>query len=145
MKRINRLKQITRMRAKAGARARWMLLVALVAGVMALAGCTSSKPGAVAPVKATPSPVTSQVAVGLFAFSPTPLAVKVGTKVTWTNNDDIEHSVTQGKPPTAADGGFNSGFFTKGQTFSYTFAKTGAFSYFCMRHNSMTGEVDVTQ
>jgi plastocyanin len=78
----------------------------------------------------------------LFAFSPNPLEVAVGTTVQWTNEDDIEHSVTTGAPP-EGDGVIDSGFFTKGQVYSYTFAKPGTYAYFCRRHNSMTGTVIV--
>jgi plastocyanin len=41
------------------------------------------------------------VVIQTFQFQPTPLAVKAGTLVTWTNNDDIEHTVTAGTPEAA--------------------------------------------
>jgi plastocyanin len=85
---------------------------------------------------------TANVEIKLFSFQPAELQVTVGTTVTWTNNDDIEHSVTQGTPPDFG-GLFNSDFFTKGQTFSFTFNDIGEFAYFCMRHNSMTGKIIV--
>ena len=156
MKKLQRITQF-----KARAKVRWMLMGALLALTVAAMACSPkaatpapapAKPAASATANA-PAAGTPSVKIQLFAFAPSPLMVKVGTKVTWTNADDIEHSVTQGKVPTSSGtsspvadpGGFNSGFLTKGQAFSQTFDKAGAFMYFCMRHNSMTGEVDVTQ
>ena len=73
-----------------------------------------------------------------FAFQPKALEVPVGTTVTWTNDDAIQHSVT------ASDGSFDSGFFTQGGTFAHTFDTPGTYAYYCARHGSMTGEVVVT-
>lgn len=81
--------------------------------------------------------------IKLFTFSPEPLTVKAGTTVVWTNQDNIEHSVTSGSAPDG-DGAFDSDFFTQGQTFAHTFSQPGQFSYFCKRHNSMVGTVTVT-
>ena len=72
-----------------------------------------------------------------FAFRPTPLEVPVGTTVTWTNQDQIEHSVT------ATDGAFDSGLFTLGGTYTFTFEAPGTYAYQCARHPSMRGEVSV--
>ena len=84
-----------------------------------------------------------QVSIKLFSFNPKVLEVPVGTTVVWTNGDAIEHSVTNGtpeKPGTA----FDSGFFTEGQKWSFTFTEPGEYPYFCKRHNSMQGMVKVT-
>jgi plastocyanin len=80
--------------------------------------------------------------IKLFMFSPEPLEVAAGTTVIWTNQDDIEHSVTSGAA-SMADGAFDSEFFTKGQTYAFTFSQPGEYSYFCKRHPSMTGTVKV--
>ena len=72
-----------------------------------------------------------------FAFQPKTLEVPVGTTVTWTNQDAIQHSVT------ATDGSFDSGLFTQGGTFAQTFEQPGTYAYFCARHGSMQGEVKV--
>lgn len=85
---------------------------------------------------------TKQVDIRLFQFQPNVIEVKVGTTVTWTNRDFIEHSITQGKDGKAG-GGFDSGFFTQGKSFSFTFTQPGEYAYFCARHNSMTGMVKV--
>jgi plastocyanin len=72
-----------------------------------------------------------------FAFQPKSLEVPVGTTVTWTNDDAIQHSVT------ASDNSFDSGFFTQGGTFSHTFDRPGTYAYYCARHGSMLGEIKV--
>jgi plastocyanin len=85
----------------------------------------------------TPTPTTAptstgnSVTIANFAFSPTSLTVKVGTKVSWTNNDTVTHTVTANK------GAFNSGPLAPGSTFSFTFTKAGTYSYHCNIHPSM--------
>jgi len=82
--------------------------------------------------------------IKLFQFQPKPLEITAGATVLWTNEDDIEHSITQGEPPLPVNGGFDSGFITQGQTFSFTFETPGEYLFFCQRHNSMTGKVIVS-
>jgi plastocyanin len=89
-----------------------------------------------------PEPAAAQITIKLFQFQPGTITVQPGTRVIWTNQDDIEHSVTSGTPPDG-DGRFDSGFFGKGQTFAMTFEQPGEYPYFCRRHNSMTGTVTV--
>jgi plastocyanin len=45
------------------------------------------------------------VTVQLFQFEPGQIEVKAGTRLTWTNQDDITHTVTSG-PPEQRDGRF---------------------------------------
>src|SRR6266481_3106729 len=42
----------------------------------------------------TPAPKTASVTIMNYGFTPQHLTVKVGTKVTWTNRDNVEHTVT---------------------------------------------------
>ncbi|MEX2554600.1 MAG: plastocyanin/azurin family copper-binding protein [Actinomycetota bacterium] len=112
-----------------------LALVAVIALVAVLGACGGSD---------QPSGTTSNaVSIKGFLFKPETLAVTAGTTVTWTNSDDIEHTVTSGTPE-APSGEFDSGNKTKGQTFSHTFATAGTFTYFCNNHKSMRGEVTVT-
>ncbi len=85
----------------------------------------------------------AQVSIKLFSFNPGVLEIPAGTTVVWTNGDAIEHSVTNGVPGKPA-GAFDSGFFTEGQTWSFTFNEPGEYPYFCRRHNFMRGVVKVT-
>jgi plastocyanin len=82
--------------------------------------------------------------IKVFQFKPKDIMVKVGDTVTWTNGDDIEHSVTAGKPGKET-GDFDSGFFVKDGTYSFTFTKPGAFEFFCKRHPSMKAKVVVSE
>jgi nitrite reductase (NO-forming) len=71
-------------------------------------------------------------------YSANDLMVTVGTLVTWTNNDPgMAHTVT------AADGSFDSGMLSEGDTFSYTFDSPGTFEYFCTPHPWMRARVTV--
>jgi plastocyanin len=74
-----------------------------------------------------------------FAFAPGTIEVKVGTTITWTNNDSAPHTVT------ANDRSFDSGRMEQGQTFSFTFETAGEFAYFCEYHPGMVGTVVVTE
>jgi len=67
------------------------------------------------------------------AFVPKVLHVKVGTTVTWTNDDDVNHTVTSG---TSSDDGVwtSSPPIAGGKTFSHTFDKAGTFPYYCKPH-----------
>jgi plastocyanin len=71
-------------------------------------------------------------------YVPNVLMVPLGATVTWTNNDPgMVHTVT------AADGSFDSGMLSTGQTFSYTFDKPGDFDYACTPHPWMKGRISV--
>ena len=106
---------------------------------------TAVPPTAVPAATAAPKPAgkTVMVDIQVFQFMPNVLEVKAGTTVIWTNKDNIEHSITNGLPGKPG-GKFDSGFFTQGKTFSFTFTEAGEYPYFCMRHNSMQGMVRVT-
>lgn len=82
------------------------------------------------------------VAIKTFQFTPSPLEVRAGTKVTWINWDEITHTITSGTPENR-DGRFNSPLEGKGATFSATLDRPGAYTYFCNRHQSMRGEIHV--
>lgn len=85
-----------------------------------------------------------EVDIKLFTFKPKVLEIPVGTKVVWSNGDAVDHSVTQGTPgkPGAE---FDSGYFTKGGRYSYTFNEAGEYEYFCKRHESMRGKIIVVK
>lgn len=85
--------------------------------------------------KAT-GPVAS-VKIDNFSFGPQTLTVSVGTTVTWTNRDDIPHTVV------STDNVFKSKVRDTDETFSYTFTKTGTYDYYCSVHPKMTGKVVV--
>lgn len=80
---------------------------------------------------------TADVKVDNFTFGPATLTVPVGTKVTWTNRDDIPHTVV------STDRVFKSKVLDTDETFSFTFSKPGRYEYFCSVHPRMTGRVVV--
>jgi plastocyanin len=82
---------------------------------------------------------TTEVKIDNFSFGPATLTVPVGTTVTWTNRDDIPHTVVSTDDPKA----FKSKVLDTDEQFSYTFTKTGIFPYFCSVHPKMTGKVIV--
>lgn len=71
------------------------------------------------------------------------IVITVGTTVTWTNRDPMDHTVTQGKGAAATPHGFNSGVMTSGQSWSYTFTTPGTYQYTCLFHPDMNGQVVV--
>jgi len=87
--------------------------------------------------KAAPVPATTSVQIDNFTFRAPLLTVKPGTTVTWTNGDDIPHTVV------SKDGVFKSKVLDTGDRFSFTFAKPGQFGYFCSLHPHMTGTIIV--
>jgi amicyanin len=79
----------------------------------------------------------------LQSYSPTVFTVKVGTTVTWVNNDTVTHTVTSTSVPSGAQS-FTSGFLAYGNTFSYTFIVLGTYNYDCTIHPFMKGTIVVT-
>lgn len=71
-----------------------------------------------------------------FVFAPAQLTVRVGQTVTWTNRDDIPHTVV-------CAGKFRSKTMDTDGTFSFTFTSAGEYKYFCSLHPHMTGAVKV--
>ena len=84
----------------------------------------------------TPASGTA-VTIDNFAFSPPTLNAKVGQKVTWTNKQDVAHTVT-------ANGGAFDHPMPSGATFSFTFTKAGTFAYHCTIHPSMQATIVVS-
>ena len=86
--------------------------------------------------------VPPSVTIQLFQFRPTPVAVPAGTRVVWTNQDDITHTITSGTPD-KRDGRFSMPLAGKGTTATVEFTHPGVYPYFCDRHQSMRGEIRV--
>ena len=82
-------------------------------------------------------PTSAEVKIDNFSFGPASLTVAVGTTVTWTNRDDIPHTVV------STDKVFKSKVLDTDEKFSFTFAKAGTYPYFCSIHPKMTGSVVV--
>jgi plastocyanin len=78
----------------------------------------------------------ASVAIRDFAFQPATVTVRVGDTVTWTNRDDVVHTVQW-------SGGSESPDLENGERYSRTFTSTGTFAYICGPHPFMTGSVRV--
>ena len=77
-------------------------------------------------------------------FEPSAVQTIEFSSVKWTNNDDVAHTVTQGKPSNATiTPEFNSGPINPGSTFVHFFDKTGTVDYYCSIHPHMVGKVTV--
>jgi 3',5'-cyclic-AMP phosphodiesterase len=78
-----------------------------------------------------------QVSIDNFSFTPQKLTVKKGTIISWTNHDDIPHTVDQD------DHAFASSVLDTNQKFQRAFKDPGQFPYYCRLHPKMTGTVVV--
>ena len=81
---------------------------------------------------------TSAIMLKDFAFSPATATVKVGQKVTWTNEDSTVHNVI------SSDGTLKSKDLSQGDTYSFTPKKAGTISYVCTFHPNMKATLTVT-
>jgi plastocyanin len=91
------------------------------------------------PIVAPTPPTPVGVEISNFAFSPSQITVKVGTKVTWTNSDSAAHTVT------SDTGVFGSKTLNTGSSYSFVFNAPGTYSYHCAIHPSMKAIIVVTQ
>lgn len=124
-----------------------VVLVIVVAVILGTTGkksdSSSTKSSTASSTPAVPdATATDAVAINNFAFGPKAVTVKVGMTVTWTNNDDVGHTVTADQESAEAP---SSKTFNKGETYSFKFTKAGTYTYHCQPHPYMHGTVVVTQ
>lgn len=119
----------------------------LITGLLlaaALAACGSSSSGGSAAVNPGSTPGVAAgptVTIKDFKFTPSTLNVKVGTTVTFVQEDSVPHNATG----TGSDDVIkSSSALSKGQTYTVTFTKAGTYPYMCSIHPYMTGTVVVT-
>jgi len=108
----------------------------LLISAMAVISCSKSS-GYGSNNTTTPPPVANTVSIVSMSFSPATLTVSVGTTVTWTNNDNMTHTVTSDAS------GFDSGDITMGSKYSRVFSVAGTYAYHCTIHPSMKGTIVV--
>jgi len=109
-----------------------MTLVRAAAAATVL-GCLAG--AALGAALAAPDPLA--VGIDNFTFTPPSLTVKAGTTVTWTNRDDIPHTVTSSAKL------FRSKALDTDDKFSFMFTTPGTYEYFCSLHPHMTGKIVV--
>jgi plastocyanin len=106
---------------------RRLLAAALLAVAVAAAGLAPSSAGA----------EETTVKIDNFEFVPAQLTVKAGTTVTWTNADDIPHTVV------ATARTFRSKALDTDDKYSFTFTTPGSYEYFCSLHPHMKAMITV--
>jgi plastocyanin len=123
---------------------RRVLTVLLASTALVAAGCggdDSSSSGGDSGGASSGADGGTQVAMKDIKFQPQSVTVKVGDKVTWTNEDSVQHDVVnvkEGQEP-------KSDLFNKGGTYSYTPTAAGTIEYVCTVHPNMTGTLVVEQ
>jgi plastocyanin len=86
----------------------------------------------------TPNQATgTNVSIDNFSFSPMDLTIRAGQQVTWTNRDDVPHTIV------SVDHQFKSKALDTDESFSFTFKDSGTYEYFCSVHPRMTGKIVV--
>ncbi|MBS0514908.1 MAG: cupredoxin family copper-binding protein [Proteobacteria bacterium] len=112
-------------------------LAATPARVAAILVTTFSIAFATPSLLATPTPATPTIDITKFTYAPKEITVAPGTRIVWTNRDEVPHTVT------AKDKSVDSKAMDTGDKFEYTFTQEGDFEYFCVVHPFMTGVVHV--
>lgn len=99
----------------------------------ALTGCGG---GAAAP---SAGKTGDTITIADFRFTPTPLKVTAGQRITVSNSDSATHTVT------AEDKSFDSKDLKKGQTFTFNApTKAGTYRFVCDIHQYMKGSLEVS-
>jgi plastocyanin len=125
--------------------ARYLSILALT-GLLAFAGCGGSSKSSKSKAAASSSSAAQtngdlgKLTLKNIAFHPKTASVKVGHRVTWTNEEDVMHNVTAVKGAS-----FKSKLFGKDGSFSYTPTKVGTIKYTCTVHPGMDGTLNVTK
>ncbi|HEY1687859.1 MAG TPA: cupredoxin domain-containing protein [Solirubrobacteraceae bacterium] len=73
-----------------------------------------------------------------FAYMPASVTVTRGTRITFTNEDDVEHTATSN-----AEGVFETGSLHRGQSASFELKRPGSYPYHCAFHAFMHGAIKV--
>jgi plastocyanin len=120
-----------------------------------LASCSAdAETPATAPTPTASAPAGPVINLSSLMFHPSTTTVKMGTTITWRNDEPITHTVTSGRfegvdkttglrSSQDPDGTFNAKLAGKGKTFSFTFTKPGDYTYYCDIHQGMNATIKV--
>ena len=86
---------------------------------------------------ATKAAAPAVIVIKDYAFSPANMTVEPGTTVTWVNEDETPHTITDKEKV------FRSAALDTNDRFSYTFTQPGEFTYYCTMHPMMVGTIVV--
>ena len=117
-------------------------LALLLTGLFGLVSCQPEAPAPAPTPTPAPAPVpgpspTVEIEISGFAFNPDTLTVLSGTMVIWTNLDGPPHTVT------TQETGYDSGWLSTGDIFSYTFDENSTYEYYCTIHPFMKATIIV--
>ena len=76
-------------------------------------------------------------------FIPSKVTISSGGQVTFVNNDNTEHTATNGTPAEGPLDGFDTGLMQIGDSYTTPKLSSGEYPYFCMIHPWMTGVIIV--
>src|SRR3990167_9426744 len=99
-------------------KSKYSVLILMVVGIILISGCGQQQIQ------------KESISIKNFAFNPATINIKIGTTLTWTNEDSAPHTVT-------SEENFDSGTLTSGETFVFTFNDKGTFDYICTIHPSI--------
>lgn len=90
-------------------------------------------------VRSRPVATTTSIAMDGRKFVPRVRVVTPGSKIDFPNQDPFNHNIFSN----AEGGQFDLGLYGRGETKSATFAKPGAYPFYCNIHSRMTGWIVV--
>lgn len=117
----------------------WWLAAALTLALAACGGDDGGSTGDAPADEGSAREGTSDVTIENFAFMPAEIEVAPGTTVTWTNMDDVAHTVQD-----EGDLFPESDDLAQGESFEFTYDTAGEYPYICGIHPYMKGTVTVS-
>ncbi len=110
--------------------------ITLACLLMVCAGCKNDSsnpygPPATSSTAPASNPASNVVVMSGMTFNPAQITVKVGTTVTWTNNDGYAHTST------SDSGLWDTGAIAGGHSASHQFTTAGTYPYNCIYHAAM--------
>lgn len=122
------------------------VIVILAVGTLGVAGCggggdkgaPATEKTAAPPAAAGKATESADADIKDFEYVPSRLTVAAGGKVSWTNEDSANHSVTFRDKSLKSIGNLRNG-----QKLSVAFDKPGEYAYVCTYHPNMHGTVVV--
>jgi len=111
--------------------------ISIVATFLLLAAITLVKTPTMFAASSEAGSTPVEITIDNFSFTPPTVTVKAGTPITWTNRDDIPHTVV------SSEFVFKSKTLDTDDKFSVTLTKPGTYAYFCSLHPKMTAQVIV--
>lgn len=115
-----------------------IVLLAFVAAAVAAAALVISHGSGPSTRSAALAGGSETIEISNFAYSPASVTVKVGTTITFKNEESVEHTATSN-----TEGLFDTGTLGKGQSVRVKMNKVGTFSYHCSFHAFMHGTIKV--